>query len=98
MVFGQNLKISIPVKMIPLERGSQEEQSDTNFSFVAPSIEQSSPLEVMSVQRKTMVTYYPLVFGFRSFWKLKSSISTLGTHSHMHVRAYSNTFDILRVM
>ena len=26
-------------KRIPLERASQEEQNDTNFSFVAPSIE-----------------------------------------------------------
>ena len=86
--------------MIPLERGSREEQNDTNFNFVAPSIEQSSPLEVMSVQRKTMDL---LSFGVwiqeflaRICKELKSSRNS--RHTHMHVRTYSNTFDILRVM
>ena len=40
MVFGQSLKISIPLKRIPYERAAQEEQNGAILSFIAPSSEE----------------------------------------------------------
>ena len=42
MVFGQNLKILTPDKVIPSERVSQGEHNSGNFSSAAPSTEKKS--------------------------------------------------------